>query len=184
MLSALFSALPVSIFLLASQKIETKPGFLPQRNRCRLIVCEEAAADDDLARKVRSIDITGQAAASGASKLEKLQAEMEKRFESLGASTAPPPPPAVPRPRSAFTRTDAAAGRERAEETLRLLRRKETGELEIENAVAIARAQTMAGQWLDAGLAERALNELSKVEKFVSFKTDTGATFHLMLAKG
>jgi hypothetical protein len=165
--------LPVSMLLLANAPRRSRPA-----------VCEAGEADDDLTRKLKSIDVTGEAAASGASKLEKLQAEMEKRFEALGASTAPPPPPAAPPPRSAFTRTDSSAGRDRAEETLRLLRRKETGELEIEKGDQIARAQSIAQQWLDAGLAERASAELSAVEKFVSYQTDVGATYHLMLARG
>ena len=63
------------------------------------------------------------------------------------------------------------------------MRRKETGELEVPNAEAIARAQKVAKQWLEAGLAERAASELERVETMVSYKTDVGASFHLMLAQ-
>ena len=40
----------------------------------------------------------------------------------------------------------------------------------------------VAKQWLDAGLTKRAEDELQRVEKFVSYKTDVGAGFHLELA--
>jgi hypothetical protein len=155
------------------------------------------------------------AAEEGSQALDALSEARAKRLEALGASEGPPPErlPTVPA-RSAFAVSNADARKAEAEETLRLMRRKGTGELELEHAAAIRSAQRMAQQWLDAGLAERAYGELERVRlsrlprasapmhrtddaspatpcadhdaqvvKFCSFKTDTGATFHLMLAR-
>ena len=63
------------------------------------------------------------------------------------------------------------------------MRRKGTGELEGANAERISAAQRMAGQWLDAGLPKRAYEELQRVAELCSFKTETGAAFHLLLAR-
>ena len=44
-------------------------------------------------------------------------------------------------------------------------------------------ARKMAREWVRAGLAERAERELRDVAKFVSYRTDVGADFHLQLAE-
>ena len=126
-----------------------------------------------------SIDSAG---GSGSRALEELQKERMKRLESLGAAEGAVPPPSPPQRLGKFSVSDSAAGQAAAEATLQRLRAKETGEHEGTNAVAIAKAIKVAGQWQSAGLHERAYTELQRVEQFCSFKTQVGANFHLVLA--
>ncbi|KAL1504042.1 hypothetical protein AB1Y20_010453 [Prymnesium parvum] len=122
------------------------------------------------------------ASQNAAAALDALEARAAARLRALGAQeeTATPPPPAL---RSGFSISGSdTARRAEAEEKLRLMRRQDTGELEVEYMDSIRKAQLMARQWLHAGLAQRAEEELLRVEKYTSFKTDTGAAFHLELA--
>ena len=85
--------------------------------------------------------------------------------------------------RSTFSKSNAAATSEAAEAALYRMRRRETGELEVEHADAIARAIRASGQWMDAKLPARALSELQEIENFMSISSEGGAAFHLLLAK-
>ena len=115
--------------------------------------------------------------------LDDLQDRLSKRLESLGASSEPSPPPAAPPQRlSSFAKSDSSAGREEAEERLKRMRQKDLGELEEPNANEIERARRSAKQWQNAGLHERAYADLQRVEKFLSYSSATGASFHLDLA--
>ena len=143
-----------------------------------------ADAEGDAVRRAvdaASADVAA-TSASAAAAFDALEARAAARLAALG--TDEPAAPAAP----AFTRSEfsisrgSAAKKAEAEEKVRLMRRKETGELELANVDAIRMARSMAGQWLDAGLAQRAEEELKRVAKFVSYKTDVGASFHLELA--
>lgn len=142
-----------------------------------------AEDDAEALRRASQVDI-GNAGDVAGDALEALRVAREKRLESLGARPGPVPPPVPPSsaPRAAFQISNAAASQSEAEERLRRMRRKDTGELEGEHAEEIARAMRSSTQWLDAGLPDRALADLTGVEKLCSFKTDVGAKFHLRLA--
>ena len=153
----------------------------PQRNS--VIQCSDTEdAASRLKKAAESIDITSGAADAASTQLEELQRERARRLEAMGASSLPSPPPGAPPPRSTFSVSDASQGRKDADEALRRMRRKETGELEVEHADQIDRALRVATQWLDAGLSERAWTELQSVVKLVSFKSEVGAAYHLRLA--
>ena len=139
-------------------------------------------SDADAFKKATEVDLGG-AGEGGASALEAMQERFAKRLESMGASDQPPPPPPPPMERGKFTVSNAAATNQAAQEALYRMRRKETGELEREYAETIARAMRAAQQWLDAGLSERARSELTEIEKYMSFGSELGADFHLLLAK-
>eukprot|EP00966_Prymnesium_polylepis_P154346 3563852-Prymnesium_polylepis.1 len=115
---------------------------------------------------------------------EALEARAAERLKALGAQEQPAVASTPEATRSEFSVSSGSDAAKKAEaaEMLRLMRRKDTGELELEHADAIRAARSMAKQWLDAGLTKRAEDELQRVEKFVSYKTDVGATFHLELA--
>jgi hypothetical protein len=155
----------------------THAGFKPY-------MCTGSDPDDLLTRKKAGDAVNlGGAGSAGISALEAMQAEQTKRLELLGASSAPPPPPAAPAMRlSTFSVSDSAAGRAEADELLRRMLMKDKGELEEPNADLIARAQRGSKQWQDAGLHERAYQELLAVEKYVSYSSALGARFHLGLA--
>ena len=126
----------------------------------------------------------GGAGDAGAKALEDMQAAMERRLESLGASTEPPPPPSPPGSfRSEFSKSNAAATNEAAAAALYRMRRRETGELEVEYAETIARAIRAANQWMDAKLPARALSELQEIENYMSISSEGGGAFHILLAK-
>lgn len=149
------------------------------------IMCDAGSSARDAALSLRTlsdkVDL-GDAGASGSSALEAMQAKMNRRLESLGASEGAPPKKEPKLQRGAFSVSDASAGREAAEERLRRMRMKDTGELETVHATDIAKSQRVARQWLDAGLNERAMGELKKVEKLCSYKTSVGADFQLFFA--
>ena len=143
------------------------------------------AADDDLGAalsKAGDVDL-GDASDSASKALAEMQAARAKRLEAMGASTAPPPPPSAPKERGQFSISNAAASSDAAAATLARMRRRETGELETEHVEQIERAIRVSKQWLDAKLPARAKAELEEVEKFMTYKSEAGADFHLLLAK-
>ena len=138
--------------------------------------------DDDAAamRKKTEVDL-GDAGDDAARALDDLWSARAKRLEAMGAAKEAPPP-AAPKPRGAFSVSNAAASNDAAAEALYRMRRRQTGELEQEHAEQIERAIKMAQQWIDAGIPARARAVLEEVEKFMTFTSEEGAGFHLLLA--
>lgn len=146
-------------------------------------MCDAGASDDGLRVDLGDAADLGGAGGAGLDALERMQAERAKRLEAMGASDAPPPPPSAPQRLSVFSVSGATdADRAKSEERLARMRAKDKCELEAPNADAIARALRGAKSWQDAGLHERAWAELQAVEKYCSYKSDMGASFHLKLA--
>eukprot|EP00962_Isochrysis_galbana_P042751 scaffold16061_cov116-Isochrysis_galbana.AAC.4 len=148
--------------------------------RCH-VRCAEADGKDleGLLNAASAVDL-GTAASEAQSGLDALQARANARFRALGVSDAPPPPPP---PRSAFTTRSSDATRREADAMLDRLRRKRSGEAEVEHAEAISGARRMARSWLDASLPHRAESELRSVLEYVSLRTEVGGEFHLQLAQ-
>ena len=144
------------------------------------MMCDDTESAMKRAMDSASADVKA-TSENAAAAFDALEARAAARLKALGADDAPAPKPEVTRSEFSISR-GSAAKRAEAEEAMRLMRRKDTGELEIEHADAIRMAVSMAGQWLDAGLEKRAEEELLRVGKYCSYKTDVGAKFHLELA--
>ena len=141
------------------------------------LCCDDNA---DLLRKKNEVDL-GDAGEEGARALDDLGSAMAKRLEAMGAAKEAPPP-AAPRPRGAFAVSDASASSDAAAAALYRMRRRQTGELEAEHAEQIERSIKMAQQWIDAGIPARARAVLEEIEKYMTFTSEEGAGFHLLLA--
>ena len=151
------------------------PHSIPRRAAVRLSDLDDAAA----AAAARE---TAAARDEGLSKLQELEERMNSRLNQLGASEAPPPPPAVERSAFAISSGQSSEKKAEAAERLQRLRAKDNGELEAEGAAAIAAARRMSKQWADAGLAARAEKELERAAALCSFTSDLGAAVHLEYA--
>ena len=183
--SASRSMAATSLFLLTTCFITPSPlvSLRSSAQSCSSRMCDdpgdlaERAADaiDGASRNVEDVS------KKAASAFDALEAKAAARLKALGAVEPPPAPP--PMARSEFSISSSTSEKKAAaEELLRLMRRKDTGELEVEHAAAIKAARSMAVQWLEAGLSKRAEEELLRVAPFCSYKTDAGANFHLQLA--
>ena len=156
----------------------------PRRSTVRLSGASGGDDDDLLARATDvGSEVLGDASNKGNAALEALEARLNARLESMGAQREVPKQEQTAARGSGFAISNAAGTSEEAAERLYRMRMKDNGLLEADNADAIARAQKLCQQWLDAGLTERALTELTSVEKLVSYKTEVGALFHLLYAK-
>ena len=131
---------------------------------------------------MKDVDLGG-TSEKGADALDDLSARMARRLEAMGASTEPPPPPPPPKARGEFTISNAAATNDAAAAALARMRRRQTGELEQLYAQDIERAIKAANSWMDAKLPKRARAELDAIEPYMTFTSEQGAGFHMLLAK-
>ena len=164
--------------------LRAPPTLRPARSTTAPRLSGAANGDDELREKLGEMDVDLGTASSAASRaLAEMEEKMAARLRSMGASEAPPPE--TPKPaRSEFKVSRATeADAEDIDARLRRLRAQGLGELEGPNAAAIDGARKMAREWVRAALAERAERELRDVAKFVSYRTDVGADFHLQLAE-
>jgi len=123
----------------------------------------------------------GDSASDAASNLDGLADAALARLNAMGAGESRAKPEAATSSRSKFEISQTGA--DDMEERLRRLRLQGTGALERENQAVIDAAMKMAKEWARAGLHKRAKKELQAVERYLSFKTDLGANFHLLLAE-